>query len=147
LRRKNMENFNDKTQVTADTAEAEKEKKMLAAAGLGKFKDIKTLIDAYSSLEAEFTRRSIKLKELEEMNKAQTPSDGAESAPSPQENKVEESQTYDEKVRDAVIAEYLKAVAEGKSVPLVSGGGGVAAPRRTYKTVKEAGRLVQEFLK
>jgi hypothetical protein len=139
-----MDNFNDKKEVTADTAEAEK---LLAVSGLGKFKDIKTLIEAYSNLEAEFTRRSIRLKELEDMNKTEQKPDGVEVMPSAVENNAGSDSQYDEKVKDAVIAEYLKSVAEKKSVPLVSGGGGVVAPKKNTRTVKEAGRLVQEFLR
>ena len=35
---------------------------------LGKFKDVKSLFDAYNSLQAEFTRRCQKVKELEREN-------------------------------------------------------------------------------
>ena len=125
------DNLKADERVTADTAGAEKKE---AAAVLGKFKDIETLVKAYTDLEAEFTRRSQRLKELECGNKAVTP-DGAQP-----------SQEIDEKVRDAVIGEYLKSVAEKGGVPLLTGGGGVAAPKTSPKSVKEAGRLAQEFL-
>ena len=39
-----------------------------AAANLGKFKSVDALLNAYNSLEAEFTRRSQALRELEEEN-------------------------------------------------------------------------------
>lgn len=63
-----MENIIDNEQVnpTAHTAEAETVKG--AADGetsVGKFKDAKSLLEAYNSLQAEFTRRSQKLRELE----------------------------------------------------------------------------------
>ena len=101
---------------TADTAEAENDKQ--AAAVLSKFKDVKTLCKAYSDLEAEFTRRCQRLKELEKANKAESPSDGTNGTPS-----------------------------AARGVPLMTGGGGVTAPKVTPKSVKEAGRLAQEFLK
>ena len=160
-----MDNLTENTNVTADTAEADKGEQ--AAAVLGKFKDVKTLIKAYSDLEAEFTRRSQRLKELEKENKAATVPDGgctppsrADGTPMPpsradgtatppsrgnDEERILEA-LKNEKVRDAIIGDYLKGLAENK-VPLVGGGGGgVTAPRNTPKTVKEAGKLAQRFL-
>ena len=57
-----MDNLEIKVPETADAAEAEKDK---AAAVAGKFKSVKALEEAYLSLQAEFTRRSQRLKELE----------------------------------------------------------------------------------
>lgn len=126
-------------QVTADAAEAEKQ---LAASGLGKFKDVKTLIEAYTGLEAEFTRRSQRLKELEERNKERALPDGDKAAPSaPKENNT----AVDDTVRDAIIAEYLKSVAVNKAAPVILGGAPVSAPASGPKTVKEAGKLASEF--
>lgn len=139
-----MDNLKKDLRETADTAEAEKE--ITAAPDLGKFKDVQTLLKAYSDLEAEFTRRSQRLKELEHGNKAETEPDGAEASPSRQDELLK-CALSDDKVRDAVIGEYLKGVAEGKGVTLLSGGGGVSAPRAVPKSVKEAGRLASEFLK
>ena len=139
-----MDNLKKDLRETADTAEAEKE--ITAAPDLGKFKDVQTLLKAYSDLEAEFTRRSQRLKELEHGNKAETEPDGAEASPSRQEELLKRALS-DDKVRDAVIGEYLKGVAEGKGVTLLSGGGGVSAPRAVPKSVKEAGKLASEFLK
>ena len=139
-----MDNLKKDLRETADTAEAEKE--ITAAPDLGKFKDVQTLLKAYSDLEAEFTRRSRRLKELEHGNKAETEPDGAEASPSRQDELLKRALS-DDKVRDAVIGEYLKGVAEGKGVTLLSGGGGVSAPRAVPKSVKEAGKLASEFLK
>ena len=138
-----MDNLTENSHVTADTAEAEKE---IAAAGLGKFKDVQTLMKAYSDLEAEFTRRSQRLKELEKENKAAPEPDGAKAVPSQKndDERIAEALS-DKKVRDAVIGDYLKGLAENK-VPLVGGGGAVTAPRNTPKTVREAGKLAQHFL-
>ena len=140
-----MDNLKENEIATADTAEAEKENK--AAAELGKFKDVQTLLKAYSDLEAEFTRRSQRLKELEKGNKAEAGPDGVKAAPSQTEDEFVRSALSNGKVRDAVIGDYLKSVSEGKGVTLLSGGGGVAAPRIAPKSVKEAGRLASEFLK
>ena len=139
------DNLADDKRVTADTAEAEKENK--AAAVLGKFKDVQTLMQAYSDLEAEFTRRSQRLKELEKENKAKVPPDGTEQAPSQTgEEELIKNALANEKVRNAVIGDYLKNVERVQGVPLIAGGGGVAAPKTAPKTVREAGRLAQQFL-
>ncbi|MDE5943751.1 MAG: hypothetical protein K2H30_06065 [Clostridia bacterium] len=140
-----MDNLTQTENGTADTAQAEKEN---AAAVLGKFKDVQTLMKAYSDLQAEFTRRSQRLSELEKENKAKPTPDGEEVAPSQtDEEQLISAALSSERVKDAVIADYLKSVSSPKSVPLIAGGGGVAAPRISPKSVKEAGRLAQEFLK
>lgn len=138
-----MDNLTNKERVAADTAEAEKTE---TAAALGKFKDVQTLMKAYSDLEAEFTRRCQRLKELEKENKAQPASDGIQGAPSQKTDGERIADALsDAKVRDAVIGEYLKGLAE-KTVPLASVGGAVTAPKNTPKSVKEAGKLAQRFL-
>lgn len=132
--------------VTADTAEAEEKQ---AAAGLGKFKDVKALLDAYQALEAEFTRRSQKLKELEASKEISAPDTmdkgNAETLPSQgaQEAGGEEitSSSLSDEVKNAVIEEYLNGVFSKRGVPFVTGGGAVAAQRRTPSTLKEAGAL------
>ncbi|MDE7453956.1 MAG: hypothetical protein K2N22_06070 [Clostridia bacterium] len=140
-----MDNLTQTEQVTADTAVAEKDN---AAAELGKFKDVQTLMKAYSDLQAEFTRRSQRLAELEKENKAKAIPDGEEASPShSDEEKLISAALKCERVKDAVIADYLKSVSAPRAVPLIVGGGGVAAPRVAPKTVKEAGALAQQFLK
>lgn len=138
-----MDNLNTNPEVTADSAEAAEN---VAASALGKFKDVKTLMKAYSDLEAEFTRRSQRLKELENGNKERTEPDGATCAPSPSDEEILNAVKNNERVRSVVIGEYLKEVSSPKSVPLAVSGGGVAAPRVLPKSIKEAGKLAQEFL-
>lgn len=138
----------ESTGVTAAAAEAEI-KENTAAAELGKFKSVDALLKAYSSLEAEFTRRSKRLKELEEGNKAQSvPPAGA---PSP-ESKISREELLkaalsDEEIKSAVVENYLKGVAENKSIPLILGGVSTPAPKSAPKSVREAGRLAEQFLK
>ena len=131
------DNLTDNERVTAETAEAENGNN--AASVLGKFKDVQTLMQAYTDLEAEFTRRSQRLKELEKGNKAATPSRSSEE-------ELIETALSNEKVREAVIGEYLKGIASAKEVPLISGGGAIPAPRNYPKSVKEAGILARKFL-
>ncbi len=130
--------------VTADTAEAENTN---AAAELGKFKDVKALMEAYQALEAEFTRRSQRLKELEASKESEAPAAVAENAEAPSREaekaggaEVTLSMLGDE-VKNAVIEEYLDGVFKKRGVPFVTGGGAVATQRRTPTTLKEAGAL------
>ena len=83
---------------------------------------------------------------MESGNKAKTEPDGERDLPSrkSEDERIAEALS-DTKVRDAVIGDYLKGLAE-KSVPLTSGGGAVTAPKNTPKSVKEAGKLAQRFL-
>lgn len=59
---KEEENVYEETTRSEDTTAVEEEK---ASTVPSKFKDVDALVRAYSSLQAEFTRRSQKLKELE----------------------------------------------------------------------------------
>ncbi len=143
-----MDNVNAqeiKEPVTADTAQAEETK---AAPELGKFESVDALMNAYKSLEAEFTRRSQRLKELEEGNKAQNMPQGALSQ-SVQKDREEfvAAATQDAEVKEAVIGEYLKTVFANKGIPMIVGGVTTPAPKTCPKSVKEAGALVKNFLK
>lgn len=140
-----MENVKDgNLQVTAETAEAGKSNE--AAAELGKFGSVDALLNAYRALEAEFTRRSQRLSELEKENKAH---DMPVGAPSPESDDKEliKKALANEEVRLAVVGDYLKSIAESRSVPLVTGGAAPAAPRLAPRSVKEAGALAERFFK
>lgn len=126
-----MDNLTGEHKATADPAEAEKD---IAAAVPEKFKDVKTLVKAYESLEAEFTRRTKKLKELES------------GAVPPPEDKLLSWAKNSAAVRDAIIGEYLDGLSKNHAVRLVSGGQIAAAPRTQPNSVREAGRLANEFL-
>ena len=142
----NEDNVNEQIQVTAETAGADKSE---AAAGLGKFKSVDALMAAYTSLEAEFTRRSQRLKELEEGNKAQSmPQQGAFSQGGEigGEELIKKALS-DEGVKKAVIEDYLKTVTANKGIPLIVGGVSTPAPKCAPKSVREAGALAEKFLK
>ena len=145
-----MDNQTIGLQATADTAEAEKRE---AAAGLGKFKDVEALMQAYTALEAEFTRRSKRLKELEKSSKEQVapPAEaGNGGAPSAQVSSLpfisEREKPLSEIEKKAVIEEYLSSVCAGRSVPIVTGGSGVQAEKRVPRNVREAGILAKKFI-
>ena len=93
------ENVYEETTLTEDVAEA-KEKEALTV--LGKFKDVSALERAYESLQAEFTRRSQKLRELEkEMdNFKKSASAGAEKLRKTAQARREETKRFDAFVAD-----------------------------------------------
>ena len=136
-----MDNLTQNGRGTADAAEAEEIK---AATDLGKFKDVQALLSAYESLEAEFTRRSQRLKELEEKIKAQDAPAQAENAPVP--SSAQNTGVDDPDARERIIGEYLREVSVGRTVPFVTGGVGVPAPRSKPATIREAGKLAEQFL-
>ena len=162
-----MDNLETKVPQTAGAAEAEKDK---AAAVAGKFKDVKALEEAYLSLQAEFTRRSQRLKELEASIAKALPEnldEQTKNSDTEAEQKSQASSTVsptnileaamadeniknaiiaDENIKNAIISDYLKTVSNKKSVPLIFGGVQVAAQRQTPKSVREAGQLASQFL-
>ena len=144
-----MDNQTLKNQATADTAEAEGKD---AAAGLGKFKNVEALKQAYAALEAEFTRRSQKLKELEAANKecgALSVTTENEAAPSSAADNLPKAaegvNPLSDEVKNAVIEEYLSGVCRNRGVPIITGGSVVSAQRRVPRNFKEAGILAKNF--
>ena len=53
----------------------------------------------------------------------------------------------DEEVKNAIIADYLKAVCSGRGAPMATGGVAVPSPKNKPASIKEAGRLARQFLK
>lgn len=129
--------------ATADTAEAEKEQ---AATPLGNFENVQALMDAYKALQAEFTRRSQRLKELEANMQSAAPAQDAaiDAQPSPTADDGN-TQSISQEVKNAVIEEYLCGVCKNRGVPIITGGGAVTAQRRTPQTLKEAGALASKL--
>ena len=122
------------------------------APDLGKFKNVEALARAYRELEAEFTRRSQRLKALEEASRAggtaqsQPPSSEASESEIPSQDSVlnDDEAIYaaamqHEEVRKRIVGEYLDRV---RGVPLMAGGGApVRAPARRVSSIGEAGKL------
>lgn len=131
---------------TAETASAEKN---VAATVPEKFGSVDALVAAYTNLEAEFTKRSQRLKELEERNKAHDmPERGAPSGGTAYDDgEFFKKALADARVREAVIGDYLKSLSENRGVPLITGGVSAAAPAVKPATVREAGKLAERFLK
>ncbi len=119
------------------------------ASALGKFKDAEALMRAYRELEAEFTRRSQRLKALEEAART----GGEASAPqAPQEGGGAEdgealyaAAVQNEAVRKRIVGDYLESL---RGVPLMAGGGApVRAPARRISSIGEAGTLALGYLR
>jgi hypothetical protein len=142
-----MEEKDNMTQeVTQEPEQAQtQEKDNRSAELLGKFKDVDALLQAYNSLQAEFTRRSQRLKELENKTDRNNPS-SANEVPMPEVVASERDvRSADETEKERIIAEYLREVKES-AVPLLRGGVGVTSPQKSAKSIAEAGRLALGFL-
>ena len=108
---------------------------------LGKFKSVDALLRAYSELEAEFTRRSQKLKALEDAASSQNEGAGAVR----QEEELYRMVNENEGVRARVLSDYLASL---KGVPLLTNSGvSVTAAESAPKTFTEAGKHALGYLK
>ena len=107
---------------------------------LGKFKSVDALLRAYSQLEAEFTRRSQKLKALED-----AASQTEEAAGAVREEDLYRMVNENEGVRARVLGDYLASL---KGVPLLTNSGvGITAETSAPKTFAEAGIHALGYLK
>ena len=135
--------MNEQTEPQSHTAEAgENVGEANGEVSLGKFKDVKALQDAYSSLEAEFTKRCQKIKELEsalkEVDKEKSPTSLIVEQP-------KKDVTQEEK--EKILKEYLSSVIGKKQTAIVMDGGGVGVktPMSRPKSISEAGILAREI--
>ena len=134
----------NEVQAAGHTAEAEEKEGRMP---LGKFKSVDALMHAYEELQSEFTRRSQRLKQLEEGNKPSPAvpthvrkTEGADSAAAPRDgDALYRAVKENDEVRSRIVSEYLSSV---QGVPLMTGGGaGVTAPAVRAKSIAEAGKL------
>lgn len=144
--------INEQTQVVSesqsdDNEVVQEQASEIEQVSLGRFKDVSALLTAYNSLQAEFTKRCQRIKELESKissdDKAKTPTEILK-AETPA--KKEEDTTLDNK--ETVIKEYLKDLFGRRRVAVVMDGSdvGVKTPVRRPKTVRAAGELAKELL-
>lgn len=126
---------------------------------LGKFKSMDALKHAYEELEAEFTRRSRRLRELEQNKIAEEPGKDAPEAEMGQTEtssvtapgEAQESEKLyraimeNEGVRARVVTGYLESLG---GVPLLGGSGAaLTAPVTRPMSFAEAGALALGYLK
>ena len=144
---------------------------------LGKFKDAQALLSAYNSLQAEFTKRCQRIKELEgvmaKFDKAEnvsTLADAnnktvAENVSTDTAENVEQSTAPDkaiigeilssndkgitDKLKEQVLKDYLKSVIEGKPQAIIMDGLGTVLKTISKRptTFQEAGDFAVELLK
>ena len=108
---------------------------------LGKFQNVDALMRAYRELEAEFTRRSQRLRALEAAAEAPQPARAEADA----HEELYRAVKGDEGVCARIVGEYL---ASCRGVPLLGGGGaGVTAPARKAQSFKDAGNMALGFFK
>lgn len=112
---------------------------------LGKFKDVSALLSAYNSLEAEFTKRCQRIKELETEKRND---DKAVSAPKSSEVTSENGNNLEKEDKDAILKGYLKEVLEHSSKAIIMDGQGRSVKTPVFKprTVEEAGKLAKNLL-
>ncbi len=139
---------NEQTEVCTHTAGAENNDVGVGQAevSLGKFKNSESLLNAYNSLESEFTKRCQKLKELE---KRLEEAEKDNAPPQPEQPAYENKpQEIDEETKMKIVKEYLNGVLGGrqKAIVLDGEGAGVKTPVSRPKTIKEAGNLAKEIL-
>lgn len=134
----------EQTETTAQPAEAEiitgeKDEQV----SLGKFKDITALLSAYNSLQAEFTKRCQRIKELEK----QTLVSDKENTPE-QPSETTQKADISDKDKEEILKEYLQGVLMRKqSAVILDGvGAGVKTPVSKPKTITQAGQLARELL-
>ncbi len=126
-----MEEENGKQEAQEEPKEA-----LLA----GKFKSVDALVRAYGELEAEFTRRSQRLKALEGEERK-----GEGAHPVMDDDGLFRAVSENEAVKARVLGDYLNSL---RGVPLLSSAGtGVTAPPQKPRSIREAGALALSFLK
>lgn len=121
---------------------------------LVKFQNVEALMRAYQELEAEFTRRSQRLKALEAAalsaadGKTDKNADGTAAEDAQTENADDallRAVRGNEGVRTRIVGEYLASLS---GVPLLAGSGaGVTAPAERATTLRQAGALALGYLK
>ena len=126
-------------QILPQVDESEKGGEIL----LGKFKDVNALLDAYNSLQSEFTKRCQRLKELEKM--VETDKQSPISTEQVSEESTEKVINQEEK--NEILKDYLKSVLNSKQkAVLIDGTGvGVKTPSEKPKSIAEAGNLAKKF--
>ena len=121
-----------------------------ADTSLGKFKDVNALLNAYNSLQSEFTKRCQRIKELEgasakekldenDKNLTQVPeTDGS----------VENTEQTVEKDKEEYLKDYLKNLlgSKQKAIVMSENGTSVKTPIEKPKSIFEAGLMAKNIL-
>ena len=138
-----MEKINEQTTLSSHTAGAEEKLgEVKSDVSLGKFKDVNALIDAYNSLQSEFTKRCQKIKELESKLSS---SDNVTPVEEKGASAIEEH--TNSKDKQQVLKEYLFEILGKKPQAIVLDGQGVGvkALQKKPTTIRDAGNLAKEL--
>jgi hypothetical protein len=146
--------LNEQTKPQSQAVETERVLgEVTGEVSLGKFKGVEALVNAYNSLQSEFTKRCQKIKELESKLQGESnalPKDTVRTNNS-SEN-IENIKKYadltekaDESQKNDVLKEYLLEVIKNKptAIMLDGTGAGVKTPVNKPKTIDEAGKLAK----
>ena len=137
-----------KTEQTEELTQAETAKDTEtagASVSLGKFKDVNALLNAYNSLQSEFTKRCQRIKELEAEKSAAVDKSIPTEKSDETENRVS---GITEEDKENFLKGYLKEImgARSKAIVMDGFGAGVKTPVNKPRTVEEAGVLAKEML-
>ena len=141
-----MDNVINEQPLTNAEQDCEQQQSVSVEKGsLGKFKDVDALMSAYNSLQAEFTKRCQRIKELES---AIVSVDKANPTQTTAELSAQKEQDTTLKNQDDVIKDYLKDLfgRRRSAIVLDSSGLGVRTPVSRPRTVRAAGELAKELL-
>lgn len=137
----------EQMEVTAQTVATEIENGAnQTEISLGKFKDVNSLLKAYNSLEAEFTKRCQRIKELEgavKFDKAENPAPTETDGNTECEKDTKKTETKETEI----LKEYLKGVLGAKQQAVILGleGVGVKTPAQKPTTIEQAGMLAKQI--
>ena len=136
--------IDEQTTVTPEVNESDKKNGGENGVSLGKFKSVDSLINAYNSLQSEFTKRCQKIKELE----GRLSADKSDLSVPTEKNDEASVKTVTEEDKRKILEEYLKGVIGSKqnAVVLSDNGVGVTTPVSRPKSLSEAGILAKELL-
>ena len=139
----------EQTEVQTQPAKAEQVKgEDDNKVSLGKFKDVQSLLSAYNSLSAEFTKRCQRIKELEgTVKSADKPTGPIENAE--RNDAVNKERDITDSEKEQIVKDYLKTLLSAKPQAIIMDGKGynVKAPIERPKTLEQAGLLAKELLK
>ena len=126
--------------VNSQTAEAEQGKGENTSASYGKFKSADALLSAYNSLQAEFTKRCQRIKELEATANKENSLVEKELV----HDQAQSTTLYD---KEKILKDYLIQLERGKSNAIVMSdeGVGIKTPTAKPTTIAEAGKLAKEI--
>ncbi|MBQ0099037.1 MAG: hypothetical protein KBS91_00620 [Firmicutes bacterium] len=135
-----MEELKNEEMEVLDGAVAGEENK--TEISLGKFKDVNALLNAYNSLESEFTKRCQKIKELEgKVDKVEN------STPTTGENPKPNAEGISEEEKMNILKDYLKGIMGKESNMVFLGEDGVSVKTKAEKpkSIDEAGSLAKSI--